>query len=1189
MNTDKFIEDDLNIIIDTEVKDKGVVNDQSGNVFITHGIKEIMTKTFKIESKFINDRDKTDYDKKIEYYTLKVVVKSINMKPPTTTNFTTSDEDILMPKTALLEDKTYSSALYADMEINLTAYLKDGTTLVRKDTENNLLISMIPIPVKSVLCNTYNKTIESLVELQEDPFDIGGYFIIKGNEWVINSIESTTYNVPKIFKNKSLEKRGEFARLEIISKPGDAFENNTFLKIRLLTNYQLVCVIARAPFDTLQIPFFLLFRILGWGTDKQIVDWIVHSYSTEISKYIIDKLNRSFNAKYNKMPDNILSMYKIDDILKIVSTKIQGNYYHSKYEKDPIKKISDHFMKTGIDNYLLPHIGSNDKFRHEKAIYLAYLIRQLFLVNMGVLKSSDRDSYRNKRAHSTGIAYAKSFKTQFHLVIVQPIKKQFQKDCKSTSFDRINLKQTLRAAINSTDFERALSQAITTGSKGQIRLKMGIKLVNRLISQQLHRKSELNVISTMRQVNTPNASKSSKQSSRAKNMRKVHPSYVGYICSIQTQEGVSCGINKQLAITASITQASSSVILKSIILEDPDLIPLSKIDISMLDLSVVKVNGHWIGSVKTSYTFIAKYRKKRRDGILNKYTTIYWDCQTDEIRFWTDTGRIVRPLLIVENNNDETNFQQNIALTNDHLKKIRKGLIGMQELIKDKVVEYISSTEQENILIASSYNILMENKNNPLKQFTHCDIPCSLLGFSALTCPMGTHSPASRVIKGVHQSKQCCGWFSNNWPYRIDKNAYHQYNIEMPLVRTLTNNYIRPNGLNCIIAVQCYTGYNMEDSVIINKAAVERGMFDLIHMTFEKSELDKNEIFCTPDVQLTSDIKPYANYGKLYDGFPQRGTTIVKNDVIIGKVIKNSKQDDKNKRYIDRSIVFKHDYKAVVMNVIVSRNQDGKLFAKIQLMIVREVVIGDKFSMRSGQKGVICLMADENEMPFTKQGFSPDVIFNPFSLPSRMTVNTILEVLFAKMCAVKGITTDGTIFKKFNFSKIQDELESHGFNRSGVERLYNGQNGKSIDYEIFIGPAYYQRLQKFANKQFQASSYGSTDAITRQPLQGKASNGGLRIGYMEKDSATSNGLSKFLAEKMYDHSNGFKVYICRNCGQFGIVNLKASKFKCNKCRDMAQIVEIDSSWTSKLFLQEIATMGVGTRLNLEKLKFQNYD
>ena len=1180
-----FLEDDLNIIIDAELLDKGVVNDTSGNVFLSSGIQEIMCKTFKIESKFINERDRTDVDKLIEYFSLRVVIKNVNLKPPTTTNFITSQQDILLPKTALLEDKTYSSALYADMDIYLNAYLKDGTVMERKDTEKELLISMVPIPVKSILCNTYNKSIETLVELQEDPFDIGGYFIIKGNEWVINSIESTTYNVPKIFKNKSLEKRGEFARLEIISKPGDAFENNTFLKIRLLTNYQLVCVIARAPFDTLQIPFFLLFRLLGWSTDKQIVDWIAHNYSTEISKYIIDKINRSFHVKYTGFED-ILSIYNTDDILKLISTKIQGNYYHSKYEKDPIKKISDDFMKTGVDNYLLPHIGSNDKFRHEKAIYLAYLIRQLFLVDMGVLKSSDRDSYRNKRAHSTGIAYAKSFKTQFHLVIVQPIKKQFQKDCKSTSFDRINLRQTLRSAINSTDFERALSQAITTGSKQQIRLKMGVKLVNRLISQQMHRKSELNVISTMRQVNTPNASKSSKQSSRAKDMRKVHPSYLGYICSIQTQEGMSCGINKQLAITASITQASSSVLLAGLIKEDPDLIPLNKIDVSMLNLAVVKVNGHWIGSVKTSYTFVDKYRKKRRQGILNKYTTIYWDCQTDEIRFWTDTGRIVRPLLIVNNNGDENNFSQGLALTVKHMDKLKRREITIQDLVKDQVVEYISSTEQENILLASSYNILMENKNNPLKQFTHCDIPCAILGFSSLTCPMGTHSPASRVIKGVHQSKQCCGWFSNNWPYRIDKNAYHQYNIEIPLVRTLTNNYIRPNGLNCIVAVQCYTGYNMEDSVIINKAAVQRGMFDLVHMTFEKSELDKNESFMTPDVQLTSDIKPYANYGKLYDGFPKRGTTIVKNDVIIGKVIKNSKNDSTSKKYMDRSVVFKHDYTAKVMNVIVSRNQDGKLFAKVQLMIVREVVIGDKFSMRSGQKGVICLMANEEEMPFTASGFSPDVIFNPFSLPSRMTVNTVLEVLFAKVCAIKGITTDGTMFKHFNFDKIQDELKALGFNRSGVEKLYNGQNGKAIDYEIFIGPAYYQRLQKFANKQFQASSYGSTDAITRQPLQGKASNGGLRLGYMEKDAMSANGISRFLSEKMYDHSNRFKVYICRSCGGYSTVNIEQNRYKCNRCKDHAIIEEVDSSWTSKLFFQEIQTMNVGTKMELQEYKFE---
>jgi DNA-directed RNA polymerase beta subunit len=274
--------------------------------------------------------------------------------------------------------------------------------------------------------------------------------------------------------------------------------------------------------------------------------------------------------------------------------------------------------------------------------------------------------------------------------------------------------------------------------------------------------------------------------------------------------------------------------------------------------------------------------------------------------------------------------------------------------------------------------------------------------------------------------------------------------------------------------------------------------------------------------------------------------------------------------------------------VIVSRNQEGKPFAKVHMLVVRELTIGDKLSMRSGQKGVIGNIMEEEDMAHTSYGMAPDVIFNPHSLPSRMTINTPMEVLLAKVCAIKGVITDGTMFRKTNMPKVQAELEKLGFHSSGKEKLYNGMNGKAIDYAIFIGPVYYQRLQKFVSETIYAVSQGSTDALTRQPLDGKSSNGGMRVGEMEKDVLVSNGVPRFLSEKFFEHSDVFPLYNCRGCGKQAVVNHKIGRYKCSKCGDDADIAEVQSSWSSKTFVQEIQSMGVGMRMSLAPFQYEEH-
>ncbi len=1384
--------EDMNALPIAEIQYRGICGDQlnSGNDFAEKGIKQIMTSVFTIEQTYPNQRT-DDESKHIKDIHIHAKFSNITLSPPTKTCYTSSKEVMLTPQVALANKKTYASPLLADIDITATAQQHDGKMIEKKASMQGVQIALVPVMVRSKLCNTYNKTFETLRHMREDPSDPGGYFIIRGVEWVINSIESSTYNKPKIFRNIGHD--NEVARLEMISKPGDSYENSSQIFIKLLTNNCLIVQIDRNPLNKIQIPFYVLMRLLGWTHDRQIVKWIAPNPQSSIDAAIIKKLDSAYKATYDGFP-NALQMREKNEIIESFIHKIDS-YAQVDMTDEKMAQLAHQRAMKSVDLHLFPHIGTTVEDRNEKAKCLTHLIRRLFMVEMGAVSPTDRDSLKNKRVHSAGVSFAKAFKQQFNFMVARQIKSQFRSDVKSTSFSRLDLVRSLTASFDSTSFARALAQAITTGSKQQITIKAGRKITNRLTSQQLHRKNQMNFVSTMRQINSPN-SNSSKQSARANEMRRVHSSYTGYICPIQTQDGESVGVNKQLAIAASITLGRSSTLLKDIINKDPDFTKLENVTPEYLasGAAVVKVNGHWIGCVQPAHAFVKKYRMRRRAQEIDPYTTIFHDVAIDEAQFWVDTGRLTRPLLIVHT--DEKKFHQYVKLTREHIEGLKSGQITMEDLLNQNIIEYISPSEQENLLIAIDHDELWENRTNPLKPFTHCDIPAALMGFACLNCPLGAHAPAARVILSTQQSKQACGWYSLAWPFRIDKSGFLQHSCEMPMVRTIANEYLQPNGMNCVVAVQIYSGYNQEDSIILNKGAVERGLFSGVHFTFIMSELEKNEQFGNPDAVLTSDIKPYASYEKIFDGFPKKGAVIHRNDVVIGKFAKINKPDQH--RYIDRSQVYKHEEPAIVNNVIVGRDEDGKQFAKVQLMVIRDPTIGDKFclddqhevlttegwvhinhitrnhtvatlgpnntleyqqverkytfrhrgdmykmcndrldllataehkmyarmdskyelvpaasidsayflkgacnhmgvtpgasfsqdmhkldmvesrrlarlmmngntfltddaklagkfqqlilqcggwtcdqrnisggyqldvrfssevkvyeedikivqfdgfvycievpnhifmvrrngkcvwtgnSMRSGQKGVAGNIMNEEDMPFSSNGMIPDVIFNPHSLPSRMTINTPMEMLIGKTFALKGKVTDGTIFRKTNIPEIQQELKKMGFNPAGTEQLYNGMTGKYIDYEIFVGVAFYQRLEKFVNETIYAVSRGSTDAVTRQPLDGKSSNGGLRIGEMETQALSCNGVSRFIAEKLFDHSDGFDVYICRRCGDPAIVNHDLKLYKCKTCGDNADIAKVPSSWATKLFMQELKSIGVGVKSHLKPYRF----
>ncbi len=1195
------------------------------NDFYDTGIPQICTDTFAIDIDAVNPRKDTEEDRDITKITVSVVVTDVTLHKPTMRLYKSGRVVPLTPSMARKNNRNYSSPLRINAKIHAVAYRKSGATIEKDREIKNYQICRVPTMIGSKLCHTYNASREEKIKLEEDPTDLGGYFIIGGVEWVVILIENIKYNVFHAYHNKGYKK--ELARGEIISKPGDAFENSSEIIITLYANNQLCCKLINIRMHKdnteLDMPFYVVFRLLGITSDEEMFSHI--TYKDSLNDKMVKRLIDAMECKYPQLPD-ARNIYTQSETIQYLSEHLDT--FKKYYEKGQLlgddenilnkKQYINKILLNVIDKYFLPHIGTDEQSRYVKARFFGHLINRLLLVEMGKIPSTDRDSYANKRIHPTGISFSKAFKTQYNFAFVQKIKRAIMKEIQNTQFNTINWERVVTQSITEVEFEKSLAQAITTS--GTVSKIGNAQFKNHLSTQQLHRKNPLNVLSTLRQISSPNTT-SAKASARADIMRRVHSSYPGYICPVQSADtGENVGMYKQLAISSRITNIIPSIILKTMILEDDLFIHIDDTtseDITLSSLSKVFVNGEWIGLTAYHVEFVEKYIMMRRESKINIYTSIVQDILQREIHLWVDVGRILQPLLIVENNYNPRklkDFTQGIKITPQILMGLYSGKYDIHDLLKMQIIEYISPEESETLLVARSYKTLMENQKNYLAQFTHCEIPQMILGIAALTSPFSHCNQLARVCYQTNQVKQTGSWFSLNWRHRSEKETFLQYYNQIPLVRTMSNNYMTAFGNNVIVAIMCFGGFNQEDSLLMNKSAIKRGLYTGTHFSFEKTILERGESLGMPNIADTSDIKANANYNKLVDGIIPVGTVIVNNDVVIGKRVEC--KDEGAMPFIDKSIVYRGNETAIVENVIVGRNQDDATICKVVYRTIRPVSIGDKFSSRAGQKGVCGMQYQQEDMPFTSNGLCPDIIMNPHSIPSRMTVGQLIEGIVAKNCALKGVVSDGTVFNNIDIDETVKEIhktsvclesvkmhmkkhpkksldqvyEDIGYRPSGYERMYNPETGRRIETSIFITPTFYQRLQKFVADAVYAVSTGPTDAITRQPVSGKASGGGLRLGEMEHDVCIADGAVAFLQEKFVNHSDEFIIYICATCGSRDsvIVNHNKSIYKCNHCGDLAKIVKVLSAWSTKLFMQEMRGMNIKTSFDIKTPKFEKH-
>jgi DNA-directed RNA polymerase II subunit RPB2 len=583
----------------------------------------------------------------------------------------------------------------------------------------------------------------------------------------------------------------------------------------------------------------------------------------------------------------------------------------------------------------------------------------------------------------------------------------------------------------------------------------------------------------------------------------------------------------------------------------------------------------------------AKLKHQKYCGILNVYTSVVFDFTMKEIRVCTDAGRLVRPLLRVTRNK--------LHLKKSTLNMINSNELGWDDLviackIDQSVIEYIDPEEQSHSLICMTPG---ELSNSWLMKYTHCEIhPSTIFGLLGSCIPFSDHNQSPRNCYQCAQGKQGMGIYATNFEQRMDKTAYILNYPGRPLVDTRIMPILKfnniPSGQNIIVAIMTHTGYNMEDSLLINQGSIDRGLFLATVFHTEKDE-DKqqtngtDEIRCKPDMTKTKGLK-FGNYTKLNNqGVIPENTRVENRDVILAKVttIRENRNDlTKTVKYEDQSKLFKTvESETYIDKNYIDRNGDGYNFAKVRLRIIRKPVIGDKFSSRHGQKGTVGNIIPERDMPFTKNGVKPDIIINPHCIPSRMTIAQLMETLLGKIGCEVGSLGDGTPFNETTLEGLAHILRDKlGMEPSGNEILYNGYTGRQMDTSIFVGPCFYQRLRHCSADKLHSRASGPLVMLTRQPAEGRAREGGLRFGEMERDCVAAHGISEFTKERFMECSDAFRCWSCRDCGLIAVANPKDGVWVCRGCGNTTDFSPIEIPYAYKLLLQELETMCISSRI-----------
>lgn len=1107
--------------------------------------------------------------------------------------------------------ENYTPSEMIDLQQNTNASMS-GIEQEVKILLPKIYLGKFPIMLQSKLCILHNMPREMRFSLGECKNDNGGYFIIDGKEKVVVPQEAFGNNMLNIYKVKNDDSNYSYSAeiksvSENISKPMRTLGVHIIKSTPKKHRENIGVIIPNA--GNVPIPLFTVFKALGILTDKEII-----SYCTLLPA--------------EQTPNLFITYF---DACIQESAYITTQYEAVSYISKLVKGFSITRTMHILADYFLPHVGEVNYI--EKAYHLGYIVNRLISVATGIEPETDRDSYKYKRLSLVGPMLKNLFR-EYYKQQKTHIRRFFEYRYEFGKEEYRDLSKIIYQKYTEAFQERIVETGFKKAFKGSWGASPHTKIVGAV--QDANRLSHNGLISHLRKTNLPLDS-----SVKLVGPRVLHGSQWGIMDPIDTPDGGNIGLHKYLSILAFISNSFSSVQLIKWLKDNFNLVNINHTTPERIgQFTKIMVNGYWCGSTADPTSMIKEIKLYRRQGMIPITTSIMFDNQRNTIIIGCDGGRICRPIFFKDEFTNKFSFEtkewENIVntLNSKGSSKLWEKLItGFHEKnksfnmydehyfkwndlysiskdeIKNKkaVLEYLDTQETEGTLICMSKDMITENSS-----FTHCEIhPSTIYGVMCNLINYIEHNPASRNSFSCGQSKQACSLYSTNYQLRMDKSAVVLNNGQIPLVKSRYLEYINneemPYGENAIVAIMCFTGYNVEDAILINEAALQRGLFRTTYYnTYVGHEIKeiKNDTV-TKETLITNinngqykGIKPDYDYSHLDEnGIISENTEVNEDMVLIGM---SSMLEDGERK--DESKVPKKGQLGFVDKAIITEGDEGNRIAKVRIRHTRIPTFGDKFASRAGQKGTVGMVVPEKDMPFTKNGTRPDIIINPHALPSRMTIGQMVESIVGKACSMKGAFGDCTAFynRENKIGLFGEVLTKFNFHSSGDEILYDGMSGKQVEASVFIGPTYYMRLKHMVKDKINHRATGPLTKLTRQPVSGRANDGGLRIGEMERDAVISHGMSSFLRESMMERADKFKFAICNKTGCIAAYNQDRDimispladgpiKFTGQIGNENTQIVSqitkhgrsfsiVEVPYTLKLLMQELGAINVQMRL-----------
>jgi DNA-directed RNA polymerase II subunit RPB2 len=1080
----------------------------------------------------------------------------------------------MMPNDARLRNLTYASPLNVDVKVT-TIFIDHTRNGIRESNVRifpNVHLGKVPVMVGSKYCLLHDQKHIHPSNLGECAEDLGGYFIIQGGERAMISMERMSENRPFVFRNgRGNAKEMEVVEIKCIGPDNDQVPKSNTVKIVYHPKNQLITMLrATVPRIKTDIPLVILFRALGVLADKDIYELIIGYDNDPTYDHIIT--------------ETILEASSI-------TTKDQALAWLAEHTNTwSVKSQKQSNVQDILNEELFPQIGGGE-MNYEKACFLAHMTRKVLWTSSQRLPTDDRDGYPNKRVDVPGFLLADLFRKTYNNRMVKDMKAALSKEIHGGSWkatgnwtEIVNI-NNINKIIKSTILDVCLKSSLATGNFGSGKIGGPSKIG---VSQVLNRLNYTSAISHLRRISTP-----IEKTGKLIAPRKQHNTQWGYICPCETPEGHGVGVIKNMASTAVVSIFSSPITVYAFIQNLDKLISLRIATIQQKhDNTRVFLNGSWIGVLPNEDTsfVVNALRKAKRAGKIHIYTGIIWKNAFKELWITTEAGRILRPVYyapaIREIAADKTGkLKQDILSIKEWNNLLLWETPGERHLF-----EYLDAGETEGTYIAMDYDSCVKDSS-----YTHCEIhPSIVFGTAASGIPFPDHNQSPRNAYQCAMGKQAMGVYSLNFRERFDAMSHILCYPEIPMVSPYMSKFYGaqslPAGQNIVVAIMTYTGYNQEDSNMINRAALDRGRFRSIFYRTYKDEERKNqssgeeEKFCNPDPIETKHMKN-AHYEKLAeDGFVPKDHYVTPDDVLIGKVVPlrvatGAVLPAGAKKQRDVSKMPRNNESGYVDKIYKNRNGEGYSFVKIRMRQDRIPEIGDKFSSRHGQKGTMGMILNPEDMPQTSSGIVPDIIINPHCIPSRMTIAQLMETLLSKIGCMTGCLGDGSPFNNVTVDNLAATLrDQFGMEPYGNEIMYNGYTGRMMETSIFIGPCYYQRLRHCSADKLHSRASGPLVMLTRQPAEGRAREGGLRFGEMERDCVVAHGMTEFTKERLMECSDAFSCYSCKGCGLLAIANPEQSIWACRGCGNTTEFSHINIPYATKLLLQELETMNIGSRL-----------